>query len=148
MRWSGTDRPICSTPTLVDTDLAAVDRLLARARHQRTADPVAAEATYTAALGLYSGELLQEEGPAEWVVSARERWRLRVADAARDLAVLQYRQGRTDDAAASARLGLGVDRHSDPLWRVLVAALRSGDDVMAAERAEADYDALLLELAV
>ncbi|MCW2779296.1 MAG: transcriptional regulator, family, partial [Frankiales bacterium] len=135
-------------PEAVVTDVALADAALDRAR--RAAADLAADAdgAYVAALDLYAGELLAEEGPAEWVVEPREDWRVRMAGAAHELAVLRYRRGQTAAAAAAARRGLAVDRRSDQLWRVLVAALRAGEDDVAAERAESDYGSLLSELAV
>lgn len=136
-------------PAAVLTDVAVAGQALERARRARsTSAHDEADAQYVLALDLYDGELLAEEGPAEWVVEPREQWRARMATAAHELAVLRYTRGQTTGAAVAARRGLAVDRHSDPLWRVLVAALRAGEDAAAAERAESEYDALLGQLAV
>lgn len=130
-------------PDAVVTDVALADQALVRARRARNQAGVDADAEYVVALDLYAGELLAEEGPAEWVVEPRESWRARMAGAAHELAVLRYTSGQTTAAAVAARQGLAVDRHSDPLWRVLIAALRAGEDDAAAERASADYACLL-----
>ncbi len=132
----------------VVTDVALADAALERARRVAS-DPTAdVDGDYAAVLDLYAGDLLVEEGPADWVVEPREQWRVRMAGAAHELAVLRYRRGKTAAAAAAARRGLAIDRHSDQLWRVLVAALRAGEDDAAAERAEAGYSTVLGELAV
>ena len=57
--------------------------------------------------------------------------------------LLRYREADFAGAVEAARRGLGIDRMSDPLWRVLVAALRAGEDPVAAERAAAEYDELV-----
>ncbi len=124
-------------------DLTLADRALARARRYRDTAPEDADAAYVHALDLYAGELLAEEGPAEWVSGPREQWRARMSTAAHELAVLRYRRGQLTEAVAAARSGLGLDRWSDPLWRVLIAALRAGADDVSADRAENDYTALL-----
>lgn len=132
-------------PEVVVTDIALAERSLEQARHAPSRE---VDAAYESALDLYAGDLLEEEGPAEWVVEPREQWRQRMAGASHELAVLRYRRGQTGPAVRAARRGLAVDRHSDALWRVLVASLRADDDQMAADRAEGDYASLLQELAV
>ena len=129
------------------TDLTLADRALARARRYRDTAPEDADAAYVHALDLYAGEVLAEEGPAEWVSRPREQWSARMSTAAHELAVLRYRRGQLTGAVAAARRGLTLDRWSDPLWRVLIAALRAGDDSVSADRAEGEYTALLVDLA-
>jgi DNA-binding SARP family transcriptional activator len=130
-------------PDAIVTDVALADQALQRARRARATAGTDADAAYVSALGLYGGELLTEEGPAEWVVQPREAWRARMAGAAHELAVLRYARGEATAAADAARQGLSVDRHSDPLWRVLIASLRAGEDDAAAERAASDYACVL-----
>lgn len=132
--------------TAVVTDLALADAALHAAKQLRADRPAEADAAYERALDLYAGELLVEEGPADWVVEPREEWRTRMAAAAYEQAVLRYSAGRPAAAVAAARRGLAVDRNSDPLWRVLLAALRADDDAAAAERAEAEYGQVLASL--
>ena len=131
----------------VITDLTLAHRALARARRCRDTAPEDADAAYVHALDLYAGEVLAEEGPAEWVSGPREQWRARMSTAAHELAELRYRRGQLTEAVAAARRGLTLDRWSDPLWRVLIAALRAGEDDISARRAENDYAALLSDLA-
>ena len=130
-------------PEAVVTDVALADQALQRARRARVQATADADAEYVGALDLYAGELLAEEGPAEWVVEPREAWRARMSAAAHELAVLRYARGQATSAADAARHGLAVDRHSDPLWRVLIASLRAGEDDAAAERAASDYALVL-----
>ena len=134
-------------PAGVDTDVAEADAAFREAGRLLRSDPLRADAAFERGLGLYLGELLSEEGPAEWVVEPREAWRARMAGAAYDLAVLRYAAGRSSEAVRAARQGLSADRHHDPLWRVLVAALRSRDDQAAADRAAGEYDDVLRGLA-
>lgn len=131
---------------LVATDVRRAEGLLRSAEGARRQQPSAARAGYAEVLDLYAGDLLVEEGPAEWVVEAREDWRRRAAGAAYELAVLEYAAGRSAAAAAAARRGLEIDRLADPLWRVLTAALRADDDPVAADFVVQEYEALLAAL--
>jgi DNA-binding SARP family transcriptional activator len=117
-------------------------------RAARDGDAATERAALGSALGAYRGELLPEDGPAEWVVAEREHWRLRVSGAAARLAHLHL--GAEDPRAAveAARRGLEIDPYCDPLWRALIDGhLRTGDTAGAA-RARRDYVAVLRELGV
>lgn len=84
-----------------------------------------------AAVDAYRGELLPEDGPAEWVIADREQWRLRVAGACTRLAALHSEKGDLRAAAEAARRGLEVDPFCDPLWRALIDALAATGDTAA-----------------
>ena len=64
-------------------------------------DPAARAVLLRAAVDLYAGDLLPEDGPAEWVVDERDRLRRQVATAAAELARAARRLG-------DAELGAGV----------------------------------------
>ncbi len=130
----------------VSTDVERADRALERAAALRGTSPELAAAAYEGALDLYAGDLLEEEGPAEWVVEHRSAWRVRITTAAGDLARLELQRGRPTAAARAARRGLAVDRLVDGLWRVLVEALHADGDVATAHAATQEYDALLQQL--
>jgi two-component SAPR family response regulator len=100
------------------------------------------------ALDLYTGELLPEDGTAEWAVASRQRLQAAAADAAHALGSLLLEAGRPGEAVAVARWGLAVDRYSDPLWRLLLATLTADGDLAGHALALARYDDVLRELGV
>lgn len=100
------------------------------------------------ALDLYRGDLLVEEGDAEWVLGPRERHRLRAATAAEALAEVLLARGHAREAAEAASRSLDLEPWRDGAWRRLVAALEAAGDVVAAERARHDYRQVLGELGV
>jgi DNA-binding SARP family transcriptional activator len=124
------------------TALEAADRAA------RTDDTAAERTALAAAVAAYRGELLPEDGPAEWVVPDREQWRLRVAAACTRLAALHAVAGDLRAAVEAARRGLEVDPFCDPLWRALISALSATGDTAAEARARQEYAAVLRELGV
>jgi DNA-binding SARP family transcriptional activator len=107
-----------------------------------------AEPARRRALELYAGELLPEEGAAEWVVRARDVLRALVAETARALGQHLLDAARFREAADVCRSGLAVDRYSDPLWRLLVTSLDADGDLAETARASAQYDEVLAELGI
>ncbi|MFI8106568.1 BTAD domain-containing putative transcriptional regulator [Streptomyces sp. NPDC086023] len=100
------------------------------------------------ALRLYTGELLPEDGPAEWVVPIRERYRVQAVQAAQVLAEVELGRGRAEAAVVAASHALAVDPFQDAVWRLLIAAhLRAGDPVAAAQ-AERRHARMLESLGV
>ncbi|MFJ5548501.1 BTAD domain-containing putative transcriptional regulator [Streptomyces sp. NPDC093225] len=98
------------------------------------------------ALALYTGELLPEDGPAEWVVPIRERYRAQAVRAAHVLAEVELGRDRAAAAVTAASFALSVDPFQDAVWRLLVAAhLRAGDPV-AARHAERRHARILATL--
>ena len=65
------------------------------------------------ALERYRGDLLPEDGPAEWLVEARDRARLAAVGAARSLAELRLRAGDLAGAIQACLRGLAIDRYDD-----------------------------------
>jgi DNA-binding SARP family transcriptional activator len=95
------------------------------------------------ALDLYRGELLSEDGPADWVVDAREQRRAEACDAAEALAHALLELGDVRGAVRACERGLRADRSCDALWRLLVAAYVHAGDHAAAARAQREYDAIV-----
>jgi DNA-binding SARP family transcriptional activator len=121
---------------------AIADGRAARARGER------AGAAYGVALGLHSGELLSEDGPAEWAVERRERCRAQAVEAAQTIAQEALLDGELDRAVDACRAGLELDRYHDPLWRSLIQARDRAGDPGAASRDRRDYAAVLADLGV
>lgn len=130
-------------------DLVAFDDHVALGRHARAAgDDALAGASLARALELYQGELLADEGAAEWVTGERDRLRIAAADASQLLAELHLEAGRPAEAAAEADRGLRIDQYSDALWRLLIRAAEAAGDRAAAHRHQGRYDAVLRDLGV
>ena len=130
-------------------DLADFDQKLHEASLARSAgDNFAAAEELRGAVQLYAGEVLPEDGPAEWVGDTRERYRLRAAEAAASLAGLELALGNPADAAAAATRSVEIDPWRDESWRTLVATFRHLGDPAAAERAQRRYDLMLNSLGV
>jgi DNA-binding SARP family transcriptional activator len=106
----------------------------------------AAEAAFQEALDLYTGELLPEDGPAEWAIEPRERYRSELLEAAQGLAEVRLMKGDAAGAVQACTTGLWVDRFHDPLWRLLIEAREKAGDAGAASRARRDYGRVLAEL--
>ena len=94
------------------------------------------------------GQLLPEEGTAEWVVAARAELEADATTAAVQLAELLIAGGEPGPAVAVCQTGLRLDRYCDPLWRSLLQALQLGHDHAGHAVAVAQYDAVLAELGV
>jgi DNA-binding SARP family transcriptional activator len=130
-------------------DLVEFDDQVALGRHAGAAGDVeAALVALARALEIYQGELLADEGAAEWVTGERDRLRLAAADASQLRAELLVEEGRMADAAAEADRGLRIDQYRDALWRLLVGAAESAGDRAAARRHQERYDAVLRDLGV
>jgi serine/threonine-protein kinase PknK len=102
----------------------------------------------SAALELYRGDLLPEEGPADWVVGRRDHLRVAAVEAAQRLAEECLLTGNPGSAARACRVGLELDRYQDALWRMLIEAREVAGDAGAASRDRREYAALLADLGV
>ncbi len=129
-------------------DLADFERAVTEARtiRARGATQVAIEAL-RAAIAAYGGDLLPEDGPAEWAAGRRERARAEAVEASRALAELLL-DGDPTGAAEACAAGLALDPHHDPLWRILVEARERAGDQAAATSARSGYARMLAELGV
>jgi DNA-binding SARP family transcriptional activator len=130
-----------------EVDLVQFSKALAAARVARLRGESDAMVTYfEQALELYAGELLPEDGPAEWAIEPRERFRAGALEAAQGLAEVLLKRGDPAAAANACTTGLWVDRLHDPLWKLLIQARERAGDPVAASRARRDYARVLEEL--
>jgi DNA-binding SARP family transcriptional activator len=143
------DAYLLALPAGSEVDLLRFERVVAagRAARERSDDGGAGRA-FQEALDLYGGDLLPEDGPAEWVADRRDLCRLAVVDAAQGLAEILLARGDRAGSAAAASAGLQVERYHDPLWRLLIRARDEAGDQGAASRARLGYDRMLAELGV
>lgn len=113
------------------------------------------------AVSCYTGELLPEDGSAEWVVSEREKLRLRAADAAAELATAELAAAerataelaetavsgsRVESAIRAASRCVEIDQCHDLGWRLLIEAHSRAGNMAAAERARRGYAGVLASL--
>ncbi|HET6951610.1 MAG TPA: BTAD domain-containing putative transcriptional regulator [Acidimicrobiales bacterium] len=98
------------------------------------------------ALVAYGGDLLPEEGPAEWVVGLRRQLAADAADVALLVGETAATLGSRDIAAAAFGRGLDIDRYHDGLWRALIDAQERSGDLAAATRTLDRYNDVLREL--
>jgi DNA-binding SARP family transcriptional activator len=126
-----------------DVDLGRFERAIAAGRAAKARGAVAA-AAFTQAIDLYTGELLPEEGPAEWVSEPRDHYRASAVEAAQGLAEEALLIGDHVTAVRACRFGLEIDRYQDAFWRMLILAREQAGDAGAASRDRRDY-ALVLE---
>ncbi|MGS0686710.1 winged helix-turn-helix domain-containing protein [Nakamurella sp. GG22] len=100
------------------------------------------------ALALYKGDLLPEEGPAEYVVVERDRLRLMAAAAATTLARESRALGRDRQALDAARLSVQLDRYQDLGWQLLIELHETSGDSTAASLARREHARAQAELGV
>ncbi len=101
-----------------------------------------------AALALYVGDVLPEDGPADYVVADRERLRLAAAAAAAALAQDSSTLGNPRQALAAARLSVQLDRYQDLAWELLVELHEASGDSSAAALARREHALVQAELDV
>jgi DNA-binding SARP family transcriptional activator len=127
-----------------EADVVEFATQLDAARHARYARDIDAErAALARAVTAYRGELLPGDGPAEWVIDARERLRQQAATAAGRLAELELTGGDARSAIDAARRSVDIDPFRDASWRVLIAACTQAGEPAAAARARRDYSEVL-----
>lgn len=115
---------------------------------RRNRDPRAEREALAAAVAGYRGELLPEEGPAEWVLAIRERLRLQAAAAAERLSELALAEADLTACAEAARRSVQIDPFRDGGWQLLIGAYERIGNTAEAVRARHDYRAMLAELGV
>jgi DNA-binding SARP family transcriptional activator len=143
------DTYVMVVPAGSSIDVLDFDSGLAAGHRARAAgDAPAAERSFERALALYRGDLLAEDGPADWVTERREACRLAAVDGFQALAELLVERGDAARAARVCTTGLQIERYHDPLWRLLIAARDSAGDQGAARAARLGYDRMLEELGV
>jgi DNA-binding SARP family transcriptional activator len=134
----------------VKLDILEFSRLLLEADTARIrGDFGRAADAVEAALDQYHGDLLPEEGPAEWALEMREHLRLRAADAAARLVdLLNAADAEPSRVIASCERGLRIDRYNDSLWKRLIAVHEARGDLAKAARLRSQYSEMLLELGI
>jgi DNA-binding SARP family transcriptional activator len=130
-----------------DVDLGRFDRAVALGRAARGRGEASADA-FAIALDQYTGDLLPEEGPAEWVAERRDQYRARAIEAATSLAEESLLVEDLATAVRACRFGLGHDRYQDALWRMLIAARDRAGETGAASRERREYAQVLHDLGV
>jgi DNA-binding SARP family transcriptional activator len=128
-------------------DVARFDRAIAEGRAARARGEIAAPG-FGLALEIHAGDLLPEDGPAEWVVDRRERYRTVAVEAARAVAEESLLADQLDDVVRACRRGLEIDRTYDPLWRLLIEARDRAGDAGAASRERREYEVMLAGLGI
>jgi DNA-binding SARP family transcriptional activator len=130
-------------------DTAAFQDAMDRWRQARIAqDDGEAVLALRAALAAYGGELLPEDGPAEWLLHDREVFRRQAANASCALATAELAAGSPDEAASVAEQCVAIDPYHDAGWQVLLQAyVRSGERA-AAEQTRRRYAAVLASLGI
>lgn len=109
-------------------------------------DILASMTARQAALSLYRGDILPEDGPADHVVAERDRLRLAAAAAAAALAQDSRAQGHPRQALAAARMSVQLDRYQDLAWQLLVELHQASGDSSAAARARREHAQAQAEL--
>jgi DNA-binding SARP family transcriptional activator len=132
-----------------DADCLVFTSAVERGRGARlAADREEAVAALGLALATYRGDLLAEEGSAEWLLEPRDRYRMSAAEAAQSLADCLLEAGDAAGAVAACERGLEIDRYRDGLWRALIAAHEHKGDPVSAARASRSYQGVLDELGI
>ncbi|HEY7023465.1 MAG TPA: BTAD domain-containing putative transcriptional regulator [Candidatus Limnocylindrales bacterium] len=143
------DAYVVTVPEGAFIDLLAFDQALAAGHRARAGgDAHGAERHFALGLAMYRGDLLPEDGPADWVAERRDACRLAAVDAAQALAELLLERGDAAQAARVCTTGLRIERYHDPLWRLLISARDLAGDQGAAKAARLSYDRMLAELGV
>ncbi len=143
------DRYLLALPDGSVSDLRTFDdRTAAAETASATGDPDRAIADLEAALDVYVGEVLPEDGPTEWVLPHREHYQVRAAEAAAQLGRLHLDQHRPDQAASAARRSIDIDPFRDASWRLLIAAHHAAGNLAGAEEARRSYANVLASLGV
>ncbi|MGH3845755.1 MAG: BTAD domain-containing putative transcriptional regulator [Pseudonocardiaceae bacterium] len=118
-------------------------QLQAAAQARRVRDADVERTALARAVAAYRGELLPEDGPAEWVISARERLRQQAATATARLAELELAGLNYRSAVDAARRSVDIDPYRDASWRMLIDACSKAGEPAAAARAARDYTEVL-----
>lgn len=100
------------------------------------------------ATDMYRGDLLLDEGPADWVVGHRDALRLDMVRACTIGGEAAMKLGLPHEATRLAERGLGVDRYADPLWRLHIESLEQSSDKASAERVRRSWQGMMEELGV
>lgn len=129
-------------------DVAQFTQALARARvAHRDGRDVETITALQEAVDLHHGDLLPEDGPAEWVAETRESLRTEAAAASALLArLLATRDPRA--ALEAAERAVGLDHYNDEAWHLLIHLHRHLGDTAMAQRTASMYQEVLRDLGV
>ncbi len=100
------------------------------------------------ALALYRGNLLLEEGTAEWVVAERDRLLVAAASAWQAFGRCLAESGEHDEAVEAVRTCLRLDPYADNAWRLLVDLHAGAGNPAAARAATLEHRRVLAELGI
>ncbi len=100
------------------------------------------------AADVYRGDLLLDEGPAEWVVGHRDALRIEMVRACTIAGEAAMKLGMLHDATRMSERGLAVDRYADSLWRLQIDSLEQSSDKASAERVRRSWQEMMDELGV
>jgi len=138
---------LLALPAGAYADTVAFQDALDRWRQARIAqDEAGAAGALRAVLAAYGGELLPEDGPAEWLQHDREMFRRQAASASCALATVELDAGNLEEAAAVAEQCVVIDPYHDAGWHLLLQAYVRGGERAAAEQARRRYAAVLASL--
>jgi DNA-binding SARP family transcriptional activator len=136
-------------PEDLEHDIVSFERWFGTGRVERRAGNAhRAVSAFRRVLEIHRGDLLPEDGPAEWVSGERERYRSQAAEAAHELADILVGLNDPIAAAQNCERGLRLNRYNDSLWRMLIAVHHRAGDAASAARARRRYDEVLHELGV
>jgi DNA-binding SARP family transcriptional activator len=123
-----------------EVDVVVVDTALrTAARCEAEGDPWGALAAQVHAVEAYQGELLDEVGPAEWVVAERDRLRHAVATAAYSAGRLSLLLRSPGDALPLARRATVLDPLRDSAWALLAETQEKMGDPSSAAATRREY---------
>jgi DNA-binding SARP family transcriptional activator len=114
----------------------------------RTGDHAAVLIAANAAIEVYRGDLLVDEGPADWVITPRENLRLDLVRAATLAAESALQLGDPRAAIRAIERGIAVDRYASRLWELLITAHEEAGDRVAAVRVRHSFDEAMADLGV
>jgi len=114
----------------------------------RTGDHAAVLMAANAAIEVYRGDLLVDEGPADWVITPRENLRLDLVRAATLAAESALVLGDPRAAIRAIERGIAVDRYASGLWELLITAHEEAGDRAAAARVRHSFDEAMADLDV
>jgi len=131
------------------SDVMQLDAQLVQARRARgIGDIAAAVAAWREVARLYRGELLLEQGNAEWLVAERDRLRLAAADALESLGRPLVGTQSLGEGIDALRSALDLDPFRDGAWRTLAETHEARGDLSAAAAVRQRHRQVLLDLGV
>jgi DNA-binding SARP family transcriptional activator len=139
---------VFSLPEGSDADVVTFRSALARWHPLRGGSPGRVRPELRAALAAYAGDLLPEDGPADWVVAEREQARADAARVATALADLELRAGDGIAAAEAGERAVQIDPFRDQAWRLLQSAYQLTGDAAAAALTRRRYAEILDDLGI